>query len=251
MNKYLLLLLLSFSLIACNRTLHIAKIDNATTKPSDVKNLTPDAAIQAMITPYQTQLEAKMNLKVGFAPLALKKQKPESSLGNWVADLIQVKCAEYTKSTVDFAIVNYGGLRIPSIPAGDVSRGKLFELMPFDNSLVVVEITGETVQALFDLMAKNGGWPISKEVRYEINQGQAQNIMIAGKPLDNTATYRIGMSDYIANGGDRCSFLKGKTMQNTNVLFRDAMIAFATQELQKGQAIEAKIEGRVSLIDSK
>ena len=115
--------------------------------------------------------------------------------------------------------------------------------MPFDNMLVVLEIDGATVRQIFDIMATNGGWPISKGVTYVIDNERPIDIQIDSKPLSDTQMYKVAMSDYLANGGDKLFFLKDKKRQNLGVLFRDAMLEYIVA--QNGEAMDAELEERV------
>ncbi len=209
-----------------------------------------DSAIVALIQPYKIQLEAEMNVVLGEVAQTLNKAKPESSLGNWAADVTHQSCESLYGKSIDFAIVNYGGLRITQIPAGPLRRSKIFELMPFDNQLVVLEANGTVVQQLFERMADYGGWPISHSVSYKIEEGKAKDIKINGLPLTLKKIYRIGMTDFVANGGDKCFFFKDMPRTELAVLYRDALLEFVEAETKAGRKIEAKKEGRV-LIGSK
>ncbi len=242
---YTLIIGLLFVFSSCTKHYHVSRIEPNSIKTTDA--LDEDASVEEMIAPYKKEMEEEMEVKIGELAIMLEKAKPESTLGNFVADLIHKKCEDYYKQPIDFAVVNYGGLRIPSIPAGAISKSKVFELMPFDNMLVVVEVDGVTMLQLFKTMADKGGWPISKHVSYEIEGGTAQKIMINNEPLDLARSYKVAISDYLANGGDRLSFLIDKPRTNLDVLFRDAILQYIVE--RKGAPIRAEIEGRVVKID--
>ena len=210
------------------------------------QDIQADTAVVAMLAPYKAQLEAKMNVVLGEAGMELTKVKPESTLGNWVADLTQEMAEFYYGQNIDFAIANYGGLRISQIPVGPVTRGKIFELMPFDNQLVIVKTNGEVVQQLFDRMADYGGWPVSAPVRFRIQEGKPVDIRIGGKPLVEDQTYLIAMSDFVANGGDRCFFFADQERIDLGQGLRDAMIEYVIKEQEAGRQLSAKVEGRVT-----
>ena len=167
-------------------------------------------------------------------------------MGNWAADAVLDQCNLAYKEPIDFAVVNYGGIRIPSLPKGDITTGKIFELMPFDNMMVVLEVNGKIVQQLFELIAQKGGWPVSKGVECSFSQeGKLNSVTINGNPIDNNKTYTIGLTDYVANGGDNCSFFKEQTQHNTGILFRDAFLQQVKSLTEKGKNINANIEERM------
>lgn len=211
---------------------------------------TVDTEIEAMIAPYKKQLGAEMNQVIGELEIDLIKDQPESTLGNWTADLIHKKCEDYYGKPIDFAVVNYGGLRVPNMDKGDVTKGEVFELMPFDNMLVVVHVDAKTLMELFNLMASKGGWPISHQVQYGIRGKKPQDILINGKAIDNQRMYTIALSDYIANGGDNCSFFKDKKRDELGELFRDAILQFVQEETAAGRKLNTKLTARVHHLTS-
>ena len=245
-SKYLFILPL-FLVFSCTKVLHLAETKPVSYRIDQEANIKEDKAIEDLIQPYKIQLDAKMNLVIGELEEDLVKARPESTLGNWVADIVQKKSLDYYQKPIDFSIANYGGLRIPTLLKGNVTKGKIFELMPFDNMLVVLHLKGTTLLTFFDHMAAMGGWPISGEVQYLIEGDKAIDILLNGETIDPKQDYKIGMSDYIANGGDRCSFFKDQERDDLGKLFRDAIMEFVEEQTAAGQKLSAKMEGRVKL----
>ena len=249
--KRLLIGLLLLSLFTTCKVNHLLE-----TKPTVSYRLTPpipseqseDQDILDLIQPYKTQLDAEMNTVVGTADMDLTKGQPESTIGNWFADLVLEQSEQKLGSKVDFAIVNQGGIRINSIPKGPVTKGKLFELMPFDNRAVVLEVSGTTITLLFDLMAQRGGWPISRGVKYEIVDGRAVNVTIEQQSIIPNKTYKIALSDYIANGGSDCDFLKPYTQIDLNINLRDMILEYVSDQTAQGKTLTTQLEQRVTII---
>lgn len=209
-----------------------------------------DPEVEALIAPYKEQLDEEMNTVIGEIAQEFKKEQPESRLGNWFADAMYTQTIKYTGLEIDFAAQNYGGLRIPSIAKGPITKGKVYELMPFDNMLIVLEIKGSVVAQLLERIAGRGGWPISKELRFEINEGKIDNVTIKGKALDLDKTYLVALPDYIANGGDKCFFLKEQKRIETGKLIRDAMIEYITDCKNNAIIMDAKLDGRIRVTNS-
>lgn len=208
-----------------------------------------DSAIQALITPYKKQLDDEMNSVIGTLGHDLEKAKPESTMGNWFADLLHFQTEKILGKAIDFAFVNYGGMRINSIPAGPLTKGKVFELMPFDNLVVVVYLDADNLKKLFDKMAEDGGWPISKQARYTIESDRATNIRIKGQPIDPNKTYSVSMSDYIADGGGNCDFLIDLKRASTATLLRDMILQYAAEQTASGKKLETVLDNRVTTTD--
>ena len=166
-----------------------------------------------------------------------------------MADLIHKKCEEYYRESIDFAIMNYGGMRILSLPAGPITKSKIFELMPFENSLTVLNVDAETVEKLFERMAEYGGWPISHHVRYKIKNGKPIDIKINGNPIDKSKMYKIALTDFVANGGDKCFFFEGKKQELLGKLFRDAILEYVIELNAQGKKVDANLDGRIELVE--
>lgn len=195
-----------------------------------------DTLIAGILTPYKTRIDATMNEVIGNCEEELKKARPNSSLGNFITDAMQ-DAAIKSGFTSDFAIQNYGGIRIPYLAKGPVTIGLIYELMPFDNTLVVVDLKGTEVQQLLDHIASDNGWPISKNVSFKLNFGKAADIKINQSELNPEKFYKVTMPDYVALGGDNLTFLKQATGFNTQMLIRDILIEHVKALSLKGKSI--------------
>lgn len=248
MKRYpLFFLILLF--LSCNSTLHLADVQPASYKVTSTSEIKEDQEILNMVEPYKKQLDSKMNQVIGESAITMRKASPQSTLGNWMADLIHKKSEDYYGKPIDFAIVNYGGIRSSELRKGPVTRGKVFELMPFENRLLVLSVKGDVAKQLFDHMANRKGWPISKQVSYKIKGNKATGITIHNKPLNLTKIYTIAMADFIANGGDNCDFLKDQKRFDLNHLFRDAIMEFVEEETAAGNVLDAEMDHRVVLVN--
>jgi 2',3'-cyclic-nucleotide 2'-phosphodiesterase (5'-nucleotidase family) len=201
-------------------------------------------AVDSLIAPYKKTLDAEMNAVIGTVEHSLEKGKPESTLGNWVADAL-LDFSTGLGYEVDFAIQNYGGLRIGELPEGTLRLGQIYELMPFDNTLVILEADAGDLGAFFERIARYGGWPVSREVRMEIRQDSLASLSLSGKPVGEGRTYRIAMPDYIANGGDNCDFFVDNPRENTGVLIRDILVRKVRETTEKGDPVRAVRDGRI------
>lgn len=204
-----------------------------------------DSAMLTLLKPYSDSLSKSMYEVVAVAETPLEKKQPEGSLGNFLADAMLVMAEKSYATKVDAAFINYGGIRLPSIPAGNITRAKVFELSPFDNLLVIQKVNGKTMQEFLDHIANKGGWPCSG-ITMQIKNKKAVNVMIGGKPFDESASYTIANNDYVANGGDDCSMLKTIPQVNNGYIFRDAVFDYLAEQKKQGKKISAKIENRIT-----
>ena len=180
-----------------------------------------------------------MNTILAESEMALEKGTPESTLGDFVSDacLSEANKIYYPADgkPADFIFLNNGGLR-KSLPKGNVTLGDVFELMPFENQLVVLTINGKLVKKIFNFIASKDGAPVSG-VRFQIKDHEAVNITINSEPLDSTKTYKAITSDYLANGGDSYDFLVDIKQESTNLKVRDAISQNLTQLGKQGKKL--------------
>lgn len=245
MKAHLLLLWIVLTLATSCTTYHHVQSVDVTAVRMTADAAAPDSAITAMIAPYKRDLDASMNAVIGLASHTLPKGRPESLLGNWATDAIHAQGERYTGERIDLAFTNSGGLRIPALPAGEITVGKIYELMPFDNILVTLQLSGAEVQALADYAAARGGEPVSRHLRFTIAEDRAQGVTLDGEPLDTAATYTVLTTDYLANGGDHLHFFKGKPQRSLEVYFRDALIDHIKALTAVGESVHAQLDGRI------
>lgn len=232
----------------CKPKQHLAKVESKSQEFTKDKNLSEDEEIQELIEPYKKLTDKQMNRVIGEFAIDLTKGQPESTMGNFCADAIYKTAKDYNGDSIAFAIQNYGGMRVPIVAAGEVTRGKMYELMPFENRMVFLDMTGTEVLKLIEHMAYRGGWPISASLRYEIFEGKPIEIKIHGDPLSESKTYKVVMPDYIANGGDKLDFLtKIESRKDTDKLIRKAFMEYILEHTFAGIQVNPKIEGRIAI----
>jgi 2',3'-cyclic-nucleotide 2'-phosphodiesterase (5'-nucleotidase family) len=208
------------------------------------KGAKTDSSFIRFLEPYATSLNASMNQVIGFSNDNLSAKQPESALGNLMADCMKEMAEKKFMVKVDAGFMNQGGIR-SYIPKGNITVGKIFELMPFDNLVVLQKLNGAVLQAFLDKAAADGGWPVSKGITMKIKDKKAIAVMINGKPLEANASYTIANSDYIANGGSDCDMLRGIPQSSKGYLLRDALIEYVKDQTKQGKPLEDKIENRV------
>ncbi len=204
-----------------------------------------DSSLTSMIQPYGVEVTKRMSEVLGIAPVTMEKKQPECDLGNFMVDAFYNMAKEKYGVPVDAAVFNYGGIRLNQLPAGEVTRGKIFEMMPFDNLLLLQKIKGSVLQQFLDHTAAAGGWPLAG-ITMQIKDKKAVNVLIGGKPLDPAATYTIANSDFLANGGDYADMLRPVPREVNGYLMRDALIDYAARLKSQGKQITANIENRVT-----
>lgn len=206
----------------CAKQTYTADIDTSYYRIT--KRNKTDKELDKLISPYREQLESKMGRVLAFNKKEMTKARPNSTLGNWFADALLEEAEYIYKKDIDIAMQNYGGLRVPFLKQGDITVGNIYELMPFDNMLVILTMDGKLLQKLLDRVAEKGGWPISNTLQFTKNKEKAESIMIKNEPLDLNKTYTVAIADYIANGGDNCFFLDQAKREDLDIMIRDLII---------------------------
>lgn len=204
-----------------------------------------DSSDILFMAPYKKEVDAIMDHVIGETETALEKNTPEGLLGNFVTDA----CVAHIRNVkpevkVDFCFFNNGGLRTP-LPKGEIKVGNVFELMPFENELVLVFVNGDVVQEVCDFMAEKGGVPVSG-LNMEMKGAKAINILIDRKVLDASKKYCILTSDFLANGGDNLIMLLKAEKINTGIKVRDAIMEFIKSQTAQNKKLKSNIEGRIT-----
>ena len=187
-----------------------------------------------------------MNFVIGELETSLEKKQPEGTLNNWTADVMLDAAGKKFQTKVDAAILNYGGLRLTQLAAGPLTVGKIFELSPFDNTIVLLAVPGKNLLDFLHLIAERGGWPVAG-IRMTIRDKKATDVMVQGSALDANHIYTIATVDYLANGGDNTIMLAGLPRKDFGFLFRDAIIDYVKETTNKGQRISAVLDNRVTV----
>ena len=193
---------------------------------------TENKTITDFIKPFKTHLNNELDATLSNTPSDLTKKDGilESSMGNLMADICYIQgnpiFKNRTKLEVDFVLLNHGGIR-SAIPKGNITARNAFEVMPFENEMVVVELTGKKVEELLYYLAINKkAHPISN-MTLEIKDSQYYNVIINNEKFDNTKNYFILTSDYLQQGGDRMNFFSDPVkIYKTDYKIRNALIDY-------------------------
>ena len=236
------LLGLTLSVASCSKHVYVAQRDKPQLYTIE-KTQPADSGLVKMLAPYKRGVDTQMHVIIGHTDMPLTKAQPESSLGNFVADA-QLMAARVIDPKTEISISNYGGIRIPYVDPGPITRGKIYELMPFDNMLTIIEVPGTLVKQFCDFMAARKGWPVSG-ISFTIKDKAATDILVNGTPLDEHRYYKIATSDYVAKGGDNCDFLKDTKKRFTSIFIRDALMAYIVRLEKESRPLHPQIENRI------
>ena len=219
MYKIFLTLCIGASLLACSS--HLQVYSNRIALGNSIAG---NRSTDSIITPYRDSMNLSMGKNIAFSENDFIVERPSSNLMNWVADAIFIQQTQTIKiNTPIICLLNTGGIR-SSLGKGNLTVGDFFKLMPFDNTLVWVEMPIETLSEIGAFITKTGGEPLSN---CTVQNGKLQlNSMPEG-----ASHFIIITSDYLAYGGDKMDFFKrGKIINETGKLMRDVLIEHAKQQ---------------------
>jgi 2',3'-cyclic-nucleotide 2'-phosphodiesterase (5'-nucleotidase family) len=238
---YYVVLSLIFAL-ACKTHFNVQK---NTASHQDLKTVTPQSQTETIIAPYQQKLSAQMNQTIVATSDVLTKDGTESNLGNFVCDaMYYFYDSLQVKSERPIVLVNRGGLRT-NLPKGNVNVGNIFELMPFDNELTLVHITGTDFKKVITLIIEKKH--SFKNLKIAITKNDT-SITYYNQTIDAQKKYWLLTSDYLANGGDSFSCLKSATERtNLNIKLRDAVLVYCKALTRTGKLINPYTDGRFLL----
>ncbi|WP_294226005.1 5'-nucleotidase C-terminal domain-containing protein [Chryseobacterium sp. sg2396] len=232
-NKFLLLGIALAALSGCKTappasSMHLGKVEIR--KNISINNeLKNDEEFVKTIAPYKQKLDKEMGQKISHTHVDLTKQGNNSNLGNLLADYTFDGANEWAKKNlqrnIDAALINIGGIRT-TIGKGDILLKSVFEVMPFENEIIIVKMKGTDLQGLFNYYAERQvNNPVS-HLYIETTNGQLTRTLINGKTVNPDQDYYIATSDYLALGGDNMKFFSKGEMIPTGLKLRDLFIDY-------------------------
>ena len=218
----------------------------------------PDPVVTAMLAPYIEKAGATLKEVIGEAEDTFifgnrLTRYRETALGNMITDANVWYFRTVSNLEIDFAFHNGGNMRA-ELPAGSVTTEKVLTILPFENYLYVVSMSGSDIIELFDFIAAipqgNGGFPqFSGDVRYTVDKtsgnGVITELTIGGAPVDSSKIYRFCTNDYILGGGDGYEVMK-KAGDRFNV---SLLLSYVVTEYIKAQKVISPVtDGRLTVI---
>lgn len=233
--KHIVVLLSILILHACKKqNLSLNKIEGKQINISD--SLVIDQNIDAYIKPYREYVNSNLDSVLAYAVSTYSKSDGDynSAIGNMMADAVYEQSNPVFKSRtgedIDFVLLNHGGIR-SIISKGNISKRTAYQLMPFDNSVVVVKLKGAQVKELVEYLAKGKrAHPISRLGIILDADGTIKSTTLNEQPIDFSKTYNVATNDYLYNGGDRMDFFKtNDSLYVLNYKIRNALIDYFTK----------------------
>lgn len=213
------------------------------------QNIATNQELENYIKPYRNHINQDLDNVLSYAPEAMDKSqgKWQSTISNFLADITLEKADQLLKKTnhiqVDICLMNFGGIRAP-IDQGNVTARTAYQIMPFENSLVVVELTADKIIELVNYFVSEGKAHPIAGLKIELSKDQKsyKSIKIGGQDFDPKKTYTVATSDYLITGGDRMNFfLNPITTYDLNYKLRNLIIDY----FKEHQIITSVIDNRI------
>ncbi len=193
--------------------------------------------IAKFISPYQKRVEATMNEVIGEATADLaSSNNSESSLANLIAD------AYRERGKTQIALQNLGGIRT-RIFKGKITWGSVFEVLPFQNTLVTLKLTGAQLKKTlnWDLLAVSG-----LKVQLDLKKPPGQRLVSAtlsdGTPIEDAEFYTVTTNDFVVAGGDGFSEVgKGAEIKDTGIVLCDLFVAYIKAHVVLSPAVDGRV----------
>ena len=215
----------------------VPSIDNLYKRPT---TLVEDATVKAIADKYTKELLPILSEVIGKTDKELPHDRfvsGTSLLGQWTTDVMRKKAG------TQIGITNGGGLRVP-VAAGNITMGNMYEVMPFDNTLVKMELKGKDLKRVIEngIGNKDIGWVQVGGVKVYYNEkaefGKRITSMVLenGTPVEMSKTYTVVTNDFMFTGGDKFDFTGAIKPVDTMIPIRDALVS----ELKNVKSISVK-----------
>ncbi|OMP29790.1 5'-nucleotidase C-terminal domain-containing protein [Mangrovimonas sp. DI 80] len=248
--KHLFFVLTVLVFFSCNQTKHLYKIEGKQISITD--SLPSNSEIDSFIKPYHDHLNQSLDSVLSYsADTYTKEDSPfNTAIGNFMADAIYEQSnpifKKRTGKDIDFVMLNHGSIR-SILSKGNITIRTAYELMPFENTVVVTAIKGEQIKELLKyLTASSKAHPISK---LKVTVDKDFNIVSAavrGQPIDYNKTYYVLTNNYLYNGGDHMTFFQpNDTVYSLDYKVRNALLDYFI----KTDTIRAAIDDRYMQIE--
>ncbi|UKE83218.1 bifunctional UDP-sugar hydrolase/5'-nucleotidase UshA [Pectobacterium colocasium] len=192
-----------YQLIPINLKKKVEK-DGKTERVFYTQEITQDADVMKMLTPFQEKGQAQLGIKIGSVKGKLEGDRNQVRFRQ--TNLAHVLLsAQLERAGADFAIMSGGGVR-DSIESGDITYKDVLKVQPFANTLVYVDMKGSDVEKYLAVAANkkvdSGAYAQFLNVSLTADGQGVQNVKIKGEPLQADKVYRMATLNFNAMGGD-------------------------------------------------
>ena len=227
--------------VACHTSYRPASLSFRDYRVTDSAGI--DLSYNNYLKPFRDSMQVSMGEVLGSASRRMDVKRPATTLGNFLADAYLDMAREKFDPSVQVAVMNLGGIRKPYLEAGPITRGMVFEVMPFDNLMTLVTVNGEQLKAFLDASMAEGGGVAG--MSFTTNGKRVRDVLVNGKPLDPGSQYTLVTSDYAAGDPRMAWFYGPARKQQTNYLLRDCIMDYTRKMGRLGKPIGEQLDKRI------
>jgi len=229
--QHFVLFLTLLTFVSCGQQMiYVSKVQGKQINVN--KSISEVAAIENYVKPYRDSIDKDLSEVLAFAPQTIDKSGQwQTPMGNLLSDVtLELGNPVFNsreKKAIDVCLLNHGGIRT-IISKGDITARTAFEVMPFENSLVIVGLKGTDITTIASYIIKEKKPHPLAGMTFTIGKDNLpKDILVQGKPVDPNKIYYVGTSDYLSNGGDNMSFFKnGVERYDLNYKLRNVLIDY-------------------------
>jgi len=235
-------------------------IDTGLGRFTDSSYVMPSGATFALASPSAQVARALMAVQPHMAPLKKVvghsarmmmnlRDNPDLPLGNLFADVLRAYGTRYFGVPMDFAITNFGGIRVP-MPEGAVTLEDISSMFPFKNYLCYCKIRGSELQKLFEQLAGTKAFQATSGATVRVKAHKLESVLVGGEPIDPKRLYNVATIDFLLDGGDNLRIgALSEDVKLTHVLLKEVMLDYVEGMEAQGKIIDAASDGRVIMED--
>ncbi|TJY36085.1 5'-nucleotidase C-terminal domain-containing protein [Pontimicrobium aquaticum] len=230
-NRFFLSIIAFILLMSCKQDYHLTRIEGKRIEIND--SLTGNQDIENFIKPFREHVNNDLDSVLAYAVDTYTKNDGElnTAIGNFMADAVKEMASPIFKNrtgnAIDIVMLNHGGIR-SILSKGNVTSRTAYQIMPFENSVVVTGLKGTSVKEMVNYLQKSKrAHPISG-ISIKLNSDfELMEATVKGEAIDNDKTYYVATNDYLYNGGDNMSFFRqGDSLYKLDYKIRNLLIDY-------------------------
>ncbi|MGG3915715.1 bifunctional metallophosphatase/5'-nucleotidase [Rossellomorea vietnamensis] len=217
----------------------------------------PDPWAEKRLEQLRKPIEKVKTMDVGATTISLNGDRrdvrtKETNLGNLITDGMLEKANQYSPTQIAFQ--NGGGIR-NSIGEGDITLGDVLEVLPFGNTLVTLNLTGEEIllaleHSVADLDNEAGQFLQVSGMTFRFDPSKAignriTEVNIQGSPLDRSEMYGVAVNAFLAGGGDGFTVLRNAKENGRISDLHLNLYEVISEYLTRHSPVSPQVEGRI------
>jgi 2',3'-cyclic-nucleotide 2'-phosphodiesterase (5'-nucleotidase family) len=177
------------------------------------------------------------------------RDNPDLPLANLVVDQLRAAGSKYFKVPMDFAITNFGGIRVP-MPEGAITLDDIASMFPFLNYMCYVKMRGSELTRLLEQLSATEAFQAVSGAQVRVKAHKLESALIGGRPIDPKKVYNVTTIDFLLDGGDGLRIgAMAESVKLSRVLLKDIMLDYIRDCEAKGIVIDSVPDGRVIMED--